>query len=252
MEADVKGWARPDLPAPRPSTGDQQVADPLSILIVNASRLFAMTLEIALAGEGYSVHRSPTGCTVEVLARAASLPPGLALVDVDGNPAADADVEPADDTATIAGLVVDGWTAVVVTSEPNGQRAAAAALAGAGALVAKSASFETLVDLVRTVASGRQPMLPLERRRWLAEQRRIMEASTRLGERLGRLTLREREVLDELAAGNRPAAIARDACVSVTTVRSQIRSILAKLQVGSQLEAVALLNAAEERAVRRA
>jgi len=108
------------------------------------------------------------------------------------------------------------------------------------------------VDLVRTVAAGRQPMLPLERRRWLAEQRRVLEAGSLLGERLARLTLREREVLDELAAGHRPAAIARDASVSVATVRSQIRSILARLQVGSQLEAVALRNAAAERVVRRA
>jgi DNA-binding NarL/FixJ family response regulator len=56
------------------------------------------------------------------------------------------------------------------------------------------------------------------------------------------LTEREREVLDRLAHGHRAQSIARDFHVSLTTVRSQIRSVLNKLQVTSQLEAVALLN----------
>ncbi|MGE0299075.1 MAG: DNA-binding response regulator [Pseudonocardia sp.] len=232
--------------------------EPLSILVVDAHQLFAMTLEIALVREGYRVHRCATARSHEVLGQAAVLPPGLALVDVDrepgrgADPGADLDAGRGDVVETIRGLVVDGWTVVVVTGEPDDPGAAAAALAGAGALVAKSASFDTLLDLVRTVAAGRQPMLPLERRRWLAEQRRVVEASTRHGERLARLTLREREVLDELAAGYRPAAIARRADVAVTTVRSQIRSILGKLEVCSQLEAVALLHGAAERTARRA
>jgi DNA-binding NarL/FixJ family response regulator len=218
----------------------------LSILVVDAHQLFAMTLAIALAREGYPVHRCDTARSREVLDQAAVLPPGLALVDVDR------DGGRSDAVETIRGLVVDGWTVVVVTGKPEDPCAAAAALAGAGAVVAKSASFDTLLELVRTVAAGRQPMLPLQRRRWLAEQRRVVEASIRHGERLARLTLREREVLDELAAGYRPAAIARRADVAVTTVRSQIRSILGKLEVCSQLEAVALLHGAAERSVRRA
>jgi LuxR family maltose regulon positive regulatory protein len=41
-------------------------------------------------------------------------------------------------------------------------------------------------------------------------------------------------------AGRRPAAIARDDFVSLHTVRTQIRSMLRKLGVHSQVEAVAL------------
>ena len=44
-----------------------------------------------------------------------------------------------------------------------------------------------------------------------------------------------------LAEGLRAAAIAERLVVSMPTVRTQIRSILTKLEVGSQLEAVALL-----------
>jgi DNA-binding NarL/FixJ family response regulator len=59
--------------------------------------------------------------------------------------------------------------------------------------------------------------------------------------RLRRLTAREQEILHLLAHGERAAVIAEEASVSLSTVRSQIRSILTKLEVNSQLEAVALL-----------
>jgi len=53
------------------------------------------------------------------------------------------------------------------------------------------------------------------------------------------LTRREREVLGGLVAGLRPADIARRDFVSVITVRNQVQAILTKLNVHSQLEAVA-------------
>ncbi len=53
------------------------------------------------------------------------------------------------------------------------------------------------------------------------------------------LTPRERAVLGGLVAGLRPADIARRDFVSVVTVRNQVQSILIKLNVHSQLEAVA-------------
>lgn len=48
-------------------------------------------------------------------------------------------------------------------------------------------------------------------------------------------------MLEKLAQGYRAAAIAEEFVVSLTTVRSQIRSILSKLGVNSQLEAVAMI-----------
>ena len=51
---------------------------------------------------------------------------------------------------------------------------------------------------------------------------------------------RELDVLDRLADGHRAVAIADELVLSLTTVRSHIRSILIKLEVSSQLEAVAL------------
>jgi DNA-binding NarL/FixJ family response regulator len=57
------------------------------------------------------------------------------------------------------------------------------------------------------------------------------------------LTPREAEVLAALARGWSVPDIARHGVVSVATVRSQIRSILAKLEVGDEAEAIAHVRA---------
>jgi DNA-binding NarL/FixJ family response regulator len=55
-----------------------------------------------------------------------------------------------------------------------------------------------------------------------------------------RLTPRERQVLVALMSGSTAQEISKASYVSVPTVRSQIRSILSKLGVSSQLAAVVL------------
>lgn len=88
-----------------------------------------------------------------------------------------------------------------------------------------------------------------------AEMRgRSMEGATLLGadsevegdeelsemERLRALTPRETEVLGLLASGNASQDVANELFISLTTVRTHIQNILRKLEVHSQLEAVAL------------
>jgi two-component system, NarL family, nitrate/nitrite response regulator NarL len=63
--------------------------------------------------------------------------------------------------------------------------------------------------------------------------------------RLATLTGREAEVLQRLAEGQGTAAMAASMHVSVTTVRTHVRSLMSKLGVHSRLEAAALF--AEER-----
>jgi DNA-binding NarL/FixJ family response regulator len=60
--------------------------------------------------------------------------------------------------------------------------------------------------------------------------------------RLGSLSRREVDVLAQLVRGRPAAEIARDHVVSEMTVRTQVKSILHKLEVGNQLAAVALVH----------
>ena len=62
--------------------------------------------------------------------------------------------------------------------------------------------------------------------------------------RFERLTAREREVLAALVDGLSPEEMAAAQYVALTTVRSQIRAVLQKLGVHSQLAAVACANRA--------
>jgi two-component system nitrate/nitrite response regulator NarL len=54
------------------------------------------------------------------------------------------------------------------------------------------------------------------------------------------LTNREREVLWLLASGSTTRTTARDLCISCSTVKNHVQSILAKLGVHTRLEAVSL------------
>jgi DNA-binding NarL/FixJ family response regulator len=81
---------------------------------------------------------------------------------------------------------------------------------------------------------------PLEQRQHLVNELRCAREHERAErEPFDRLTSREQQVLNALADGRSVACIAEDWFVSEATVRSQVRGVLLKLGVSSQLEAVA-------------
>jgi DNA-binding NarL/FixJ family response regulator len=166
-------------------------------------------------------------------------PPGLVLLDLELGLGARG--EPIDELELIAGLRARGWSALVVSAATDERRIAAAIAAGAIGYVPKVAPLRELVDAVERAAAGRPVLSADERVRWIELDKRSRLAERRDRNRWRRLTSREREVLERLARGDRAAAIAHEFCVSLTTVRAQIRSIHTKLDVNSQLEAVALL-----------
>jgi len=94
-------------------------------------------------------------------------------------------------------------------------------------LVLFDARDATLIHLCR-----RQPAVPREGR----AHERLQE----IGDGLGVLTPRERQVLDHLSAGRTTREIATLLSISVPTVRSHVERILHKLHAHSRLEAVAV------------
>ena len=199
------------------------------VLVIDDHAIVATPLVLALRGQGIPARRCPVTSEAAILAEAESGERGLALLDMDLG----LDVDGSD---LVLPLQAAGWQVLVVTGTADRNRIAAAVVAGAVGWVPKSAPFEQLLHAVSAAVAGRSTLSEQERRE-LHELNRGDQDRARL---LGRLTAREREVLDRLAAGQRAAKVAEEFVVSVATVRSQIRSILAKLEVGSQLEAVAL------------
>ncbi len=101
-------------------------------------------------------------------------------------------------------------------------------------------SFDDLVAAVQRLAHGGSILSDNQRQELLADLRAKRTADRRRLAPFQTLTAWEKAVLAGLVAGESAEAIAARSYVSLSTVRTQIRSILLKLRVKSQLNAVAL------------
>jgi DNA-binding NarL/FixJ family response regulator len=109
---------------------------------------------------------------------------------------------------------------------------------GAAGLLHKSAHLDEVVETVKRLRRG-ETLLPLEEvvelLRFAGIERRQEYEARQV---IASLTPREREVLQALAEGLDSEAIAQKLHISVRTERNHMSSILAKLGVHSQLQAL--------------
>lgn len=207
------------------------------IVILEDHVLFAESLELALTVEGYDVVRVPIpekeqapGALVNKVTR---LRPRVALVDLDLGQFGDGErlIEP---------LARAGINVVVVTASVDRARWGEAVRWGARKVMSKARPLNDILSTVRRLNQGLQVMGAEEReelvRAWTTERAHLAEHQARLE----KLTVRERAVLAHLMRGVTVREIAQEGVVSEATVRTQVKSILAKLDVTSQLAAVGM------------
>ena len=216
------------------ATTPDQPQPGVHLLIVEDHELLAGTLALALRQEGLDVHTAtgPTADAVVDLAR--TLAPALVLLDLDLGPPL------GDGLDLVPDLVATGARVVMVTGVTDRARLGACLEAGASGIVSKAAGFEHLIAAVQHAADGRAVMGDDERQALLAAARARRRAEEERLRPFRALTPREQAVLARLVAGESAETIAARSYVSLATVRSQIRSVLLKLGVNSQLAAVAL------------
>ena len=190
--------------ASSPGRADQR------ILIVEDHQLFAEAVDLALSVEGYDVRRHLD------LGRFGD---GVRLI------------EP---------MARSGANVVVVTGSTDRARWGEAVRAGARKVQAKSQPLRDILATVRRITAGLPVMDREEREELLGEWSRQRFESQGLRDRLDLLTTRESEVLGHLMKGRAVREIAGISVVSEATVRTQVKSILAKLEVSSQLAAVGM------------
>ena len=109
---------------------------------------------------------------------------------------------------------------------------------GAAGFIHKSAGLDEVIEAVRRLRAG-QTLMPLEEVVELlrfAERTRQQENDAR--QAIEKLTPREREVLQALAEGLDNQGVAKRLHLSPSTVRNHMSSILTKLRVHSQLQAL--------------
>lgn len=139
--------------------------------------------------------------------------------------------------ASVMGTVRVPW--VVLTGACRGPLWGAALEFGARAVISSDTSLRGVHATLRGVIRGEMVPPPAESVLLRAEWQALREQREGLQARVGTLTPREREVLRLLYAGDSVARIAAIFDVSPTTVRSQVKAVLRKLDVNSQLAAVA-------------
>ncbi|WP_445183547.1 LuxR C-terminal-related transcriptional regulator [Pseudonocardia sp. Cha107L01] len=211
------------------------------ILVIDGDEMFSTALTLALRSYEFDARQlAITGGTAAILAQIRHLPAGLALLDL--HLGHDEHGQCVDGVELVNPLCTCGWAVLVVSHCRDEARVAASIAAGAIGTLAKSSTFQTLLDTVFAAVGGEQVMTDDVRRDWVQRHHAHTAWQRQLTQRLGRLSPREREVLDLLAGGYRGSAIAERFVVSLATVRTQIGAILAKLEVNSQLEAVAVAN----------
>ena len=206
------------------------------VLIIEDHALFAESLELALTIEGYDVRRLDDVTTSSVQAlvtRARRKSARIVLVDLDLG-------EHRDGLALVAPLAELGMDVVVVTADEDRARWGDCLRHGARRVVSKSEPLDRILATVRRLHEGMPVLPPSERAVLLAAWQQQREQHLLSVSLLESLTRREQEILSRLMGGLTVREIARDDVVSEATVRTQVKSILGKLGVSSQLAAVGL------------
>lgn len=210
----------------------------IRVLIVDDHELLAHILAKSLTESGFAVAVATGPQLGEVVSIAAAFEPEVCLLDLDLGPAGDG-------RSLIAPLRSVGCQVIMLTASRDPAAIGVGLEEGAFGVLTKDEPFELLVKAAAEAADGRPDAFAADRHRCLGALR---EQRARERQRLApfeRLTPREQEVLLELSRGTAAAVIAKSSYVSLSTVRSQIRSVLTKLGVSSQLAAVAMARDAD-------
>jgi DNA-binding NarL/FixJ family response regulator len=209
----------------------------LRIVILEDHVLFAESLELALSVEGYDVRwvavpdrDQAAGSLLTTVVRQR---PRIVLLDLDLGPFGNGE-------RLIAPLAKTGINVVVVTASIDKARWGQAVRYGARKVLSKARPLNDILATVRRINQGLQVMSREEREELLQAWHDQRAHLVKLQARLELLTVREREVLGQLMRGRTVREIATRSVVSEATVRTQVKSILAKLEVTSQLAAVGL------------
>ena len=209
------------------------------VLIVDDHVLFAESLELALSLEGYDARRlalpQEGGSMATVRSLALRANSRTVLLDLDLGRFGDG-------MNLIAPLARAHANVVVLTASEDKGRWGACMRLGARKVLPKSGALQQALATVRRLHQGLPVVSREELEHLLEAWSEDRQAYDDIRRRLDLLTPRERQVLGALTEGRTVRAIATQSVVSEATVRTQVKSILGKLEVSSQLAAVGMAN----------
>ncbi|MGA6204445.1 response regulator [Nocardia testacea] len=207
---------------------------PITVLIVDDQELMRVGLKMVLGAQPDIEVVGEADNGAAAVARAAELTPDVVLMDVR---------MPVVDGVTATGRILEadhGSRVLVMTTFDLDEHALGALRAGASGFLLKDTPPEDLISAIRSVAAGDAVVSPKVTKRLL--DRLIAEEPTpsRDPEILEVLTAREREVLEQIAAGRSNAEIAGQLFLSEATVKTHVGRVLTKLGLRDRVQAVVL------------
>jgi DNA-binding NarL/FixJ family response regulator len=206
------------------------------VLIVEDHALVAIGLQLALSARGWEVETTDGPTAADVIEHAGRFQPQCVLLDINLGDGVGSGID------LVAPLRATSAEVVMLTAETRRGVLAACLEEGAAGWVGKHTFLDEVVGALNDVLTG-TPLIGCTAREAMIDELRIERAGQRRAlTPFERLTMREREVLAALVDGLSAEEIAETQYVALTTVRSQIRSVLQKLGVRSQLAAVAHAN----------
>jgi len=190
---------------------------PIRLVVADDHRIFRQGLKSLLKSERDVTVVGETDHVGDLAAVLAETPCDLLLLDLQMERSVIGDIESLSAQVPV----------IVLTASEIPADAVAALRSGARAVVFKRFAVETLMDAIRTVASG-DVWMPASLQTHMAMQLRAPAA--------GVLSPREEDVLRHVAIGLRNAEIAERLSISEETVKTHLNRIFRKLGVRDRVE----------------
>lgn len=209
----------------------------IQVFIVSQQSLFQQGIEHSLSGLDDIRISGSIGINDNVLAAIDTLPPDVALVDIDG---------PSESGLSLAKTIKQrspNIAVIVLTSNPNDNELFQALKAQAVAYMSKEVTADQLADSIRRVARGEHPInesltnRPKVAEHVLQQFQELYWKSESQGF-ISPLTPRETEILQYIAQGYLNKQIAAELGISEQTIKNHVTSILRKLNANARTEAV--------------
>jgi DNA-binding NarL/FixJ family response regulator len=209
--------------------------EPIRILIVDDHDLFREGLAGIINAEADMEVVGEACDGLESVVKAQELKPDLILMDVQ-MPGMDG----LEATRKIKQFLPE-TVIVMLTVRDDNEKLFEAIKLGVKGYLLKTISSREMLELLYGTIQGDAAMTPAIAGRVLSEfQRMRKKMPLHEGSEIETLTNREKEVLDLVAQGATDKEIADHLTISLHTVKSHIRNVLAKLQVNSRHEAARL------------
>ena len=207
---------------------------PITVLVVDDQELMRAGLKMVLGAhpDVEVVAEADNGATAVRLA--GELTPDVVLMDVR---------MPVVDGVTATAQILEsgcGSRVLVMTTFDLDEHALGALRAGASGFLLKDTPPEDLISAIRSVAAGDAVVSPKVTKRLLNRLIAADPTRARDPEILDVLTAREREVLEQIAAGRSNAEIAAELFLSEATVKTHVGRVLTKLGLRDRVQAVVL------------